>query len=112
MKMLSHNYWGLCPNCKSNDSGLEYLDVGRTHWIMCHHCKVCWCLGLNIFFDWVNETEDVLQHNIELLDACEEVEPYHCLTTRLGWWWGGITSKLKSLIPNRFKAPKESDIPF
>ena len=43
------DYFGGCPGCTLNNG---HLNVGRTHWIVCHKHRVRWCVGSNLFSGW------------------------------------------------------------
>ncbi|NQU22446.1 MAG: hypothetical protein HQ567_14310 [Candidatus Nealsonbacteria bacterium] len=69
-------YFGDCPICKSNDG---YLNVGPTHWFVCHAHKKRWRAGSGLFSAWKHEDESVWQENAEQIKDYEEVEPvYDC----------------------------------
>ncbi len=67
------NVFGVCPKCLSNDG---YLNVGKTHWFVCHKHKARWCYGANIFSSWRHESEETWEWNAERLEEYEEVEPF------------------------------------
>jgi hypothetical protein len=51
-------YFGVCPRCKRND-GL--LNVGHSHWFVCHEHRVTWCIGSNLFSGWRDHDEATFQ---------------------------------------------------
>ena len=46
-------YWGVCPYCLRNDG---YLNLGWSHWFVCHADRVRWLVGENLFSTWRHET--------------------------------------------------------
>jgi hypothetical protein len=48
-------YFGWCPHCPNNDG---YINVGRSHWFLCHQHKTKWCAGANLFSSWREQTEE------------------------------------------------------
>ncbi|MGO6706004.1 hypothetical protein [Rhizobium leguminosarum] len=67
------DYRGLCPICHRNDG---MLNVGKTHWTVCHTHKVRWSIGTNLFSGWRYETEEDWERNSKLLSAYEDVAPF------------------------------------
>lgn len=65
-------YFGGCPECTLNNG---HLNVGRTHWMVCHKHRVRWCIGSNLFSVWRYESEEDWERNARLLDRYKEVEP-------------------------------------
>ena len=65
-------HFGACPECGGNDG---YLNVGRDHWFVCHHHKVKWLVGTNLFSSWRYQEEDEWRENERLLAGYEEVLP-------------------------------------
>ena len=63
---------GVCPHCGGNDG---YLNVGRTHWFVCHTHKTRWWIGCNMVTTWKQETEDDWKKNAEILAGYTMVEP-------------------------------------
>jgi hypothetical protein len=48
-------HFGGCPECGDNDG---FINVGRSHWMICKAHKVKWCVGSNLFSSWRGQTED------------------------------------------------------
>jgi hypothetical protein len=44
-----------CPRCGWRS---HYTNVGSTHYGMCDHCMVYWCIGSNLFSSWEEETPE------------------------------------------------------
>ena len=63
---------GKCPYCGGNDG---FLNVGRTHWFVCHKCGVRWWLGCDLYPTWKSETEEDWSRNAKLLQGYKQVEP-------------------------------------
>lgn len=67
----SPDRFGGCPVCGGSDG---FLNVGRTHWFVCHKHSTKWCIGSHWFrssrFDG-----DVWQENLQLLSKYREVTP-------------------------------------
>ena len=62
--------FGACPRCGRNDG---YLNVGRSHWFVCHEHKLKWWVGANLFSSWKQETPRRWHRNWERLHGYEEV---------------------------------------
>lgn len=65
--------FGCCSGC-----GLSahcYLNIHRTHYMICKVCKTKWRAGENLFSVWQEETEDLWKRNAEILDEYEEIDP-------------------------------------
>jgi hypothetical protein len=67
-------FWGLCPHCFHNDG---CLNIGPSHFQVCHQCKTCWNLGANLFSAWRHEDEETWKKNAELLYTYKEVSPVY-----------------------------------
>ncbi len=67
------NYFRDCPRCGGNDG---YLNVGKTHWFVCHKHKTRWCVGFGLFSSWMDETREQHEENAELLVTYEDVDPW------------------------------------
>ncbi|MGA2499494.1 MAG: hypothetical protein ABSH20_17270, partial [Tepidisphaeraceae bacterium] len=63
-----------CPTCGKNDT---YLNLGRSHWFVCHQHRVRWCGGENLFSTWRYETEADWQENFEIIGDYAEVKPVY-----------------------------------
>ena len=48
-------YFGVCPHCHLNDG---FINVGPTHWFVCHEHKVMWCEEVNLFSGWIEQSEE------------------------------------------------------
>lgn len=68
------NHFGVCPVCYESDG---YLNIGRNHLFVCHHHKVSWNVGSNLFSSWREENEVDWKRNAELLADYKEVEGNH-----------------------------------
>ncbi len=64
--------FGACPQCGRYD---EYLNVGRSHWLVCRRHRVKWCAGENLFSGWKSETEETWKQNAAILAGFREVMP-------------------------------------
>jgi|GEM_PF-3021655 len=64
--------YGGCPICGGNDG---HLNVGKTHWFICHEHKTRWWIGCDLIPTWKDETEDDWRRNAELLHNYESVAP-------------------------------------
>lgn len=49
------------------------LNVGSTHWGVCEHHKVRWCIGSNLLSHWKEETEHDWYINTQLLKKFTEI---------------------------------------
>jgi ssDNA-binding Zn-finger/Zn-ribbon topoisomerase 1 len=72
MQTQSEHYFGACPKC--GDQG-GFMNVGRSHWVVCDEHQTKWCAGSNLFSSWQDETEDTWRENAAKLEGYEEVEP-------------------------------------
>lgn len=68
------NYFGDCSTCHQNDG---CLNVGKTHWYVCHTHKVRWMVGANLFDSWRHETQEDWQRNAEKIGDYQEIEALH-----------------------------------
>jgi hypothetical protein len=66
-----NDYFGGCPECGRQDG---YLNVGRSHFIICDEHKVGQCIGENLFSSWKDETEGDWDRNRKLLEGYTPVE--------------------------------------
>ena len=66
--------FGLCPHCHKNNG---YINVGRSHWLLCDEHKVKWLAGANLFSSWREQTEGEQRkaYYARGVDAYKEVEP-------------------------------------
>ena len=63
------DYWGGCPLCGKNDG---YLNLGRSHWFVCHEHRTKWCRGENLFSTWREESPADWDENWRRIgDYCE-----------------------------------------
>ena len=67
-----HGDFGGCPECGQNDG---YLNVGKTHWFVCHQHKTKWDIGFGLFSSWQEETEETWQKNAQHLEGYHLVKP-------------------------------------
>ena len=67
-------YFGGCPVCRQTDG---YMNVGRTHWFVCDTHRTKWCIGMNLFSSWHEETEDEWRINEKKLQSYREVTPVY-----------------------------------
>ena len=65
--------FGVCPLCFEWD---VRLNIHRSHWLICHKHRVCWCPGENLFSDWRQESESDWQRNVTKLKEYLMVEPF------------------------------------
>jgi hypothetical protein len=57
-------FWGECPRCGGND---RYLNVGQSHWFVCHQHQIRWYGGDNVFGTWRHQTIEDWRANARLL---------------------------------------------
>lgn len=62
--------FGVCPQCARNDG---YLNIGSSHWFVCHEHKLKWCAGENLFRSWRQQTKRHWRRNWELLCSYKEL---------------------------------------
>jgi hypothetical protein len=65
-------YWGVCPYCLGHDG---YLNLGRSHWFVCHSDRVRWLVGENLFSTWRHQTADDWNANWELIGPYATCRP-------------------------------------
>lgn len=63
--------FGGCPTCFH---AKEYLNLGPTHWFFCERHRVKWCVGRDLFIDWLKEDEATWFKNAKFLADFETVE--------------------------------------
>lgn len=66
--------WGGCPLCGKHDG---YLNIGRSHWFVCHEHRTKWCGGENLFSTWRRESPADWDENWRRIDDYREVEPLY-----------------------------------
>jgi hypothetical protein len=71
MTQTTNDYFGECPECKRTDG---FLNIGRVHWFVCNEHKTKWCVGENLFSNWINEEEERWEKNRLLLLDYRKVE--------------------------------------
>src|SRR5262249_10296163 len=67
-------YWGVCPFCLRHDG---YLNLGRSHWFVCHADRVRWSVGENLFSTWRQETNDDWNENWERIGTYTTCRPLY-----------------------------------
>lgn len=63
--------FGTCPICGGCD---HFVNIGRTHWMVCERHKLKWNIGENLFRCWRFETEEDWRRNAETLSGVAEVQ--------------------------------------
>jgi hypothetical protein len=76
-------YFGWCPECGRNDG---YLNVGRTHWFVCHAHRVRWNIGSNLFSSWRFEDGSTWDRNWNLIHTYREVSDDEVSPVLLEQW--------------------------
>jgi len=71
-------HFGVCPVCFASDG---YLNVGSTHWFVCHEHRVRWYAGSNLFSSWRRESQAQWDENWDRIRAYPDVEPVRHDTT-------------------------------
>jgi hypothetical protein len=68
-------YFGVCPQCHKNDG---FINVGKSHWFFCKDHKVRWCVGVNLFSSWKDQTEEDQRKIYDEVDfsSFEDVESH------------------------------------
>jgi hypothetical protein len=68
-------WFGLCPECQQVDG---YINIGKSHWFYCKQHQTRWCVGINLFSSWRDQTEAEQRRIYEKLEFhnFERVEPY------------------------------------
>ena len=74
--LLGEDHFGGCPICGCCDT---CLNIGRSHWYVCHQHKVRWNVGENLFSSWRNETEDDWQRNWMQIGEYKNIDPSLCV---------------------------------
>jgi hypothetical protein len=64
-------YYGDCPKWGIAE---KRLNVARSHFMVCHTHKLFWSIGSKQFSDYLDETEDIWERNVEVLSQYREVE--------------------------------------
>jgi len=63
---IGDGYWGLCPVCHKTDG---YVDVVKhshaAHFFICEEHKTRWCIGANLFSDWMFEDAKDREHHLD-----------------------------------------------
>lgn len=63
--------WGVCPECGDTDG---YLNVGRTHWFVCHEHRIAWNVGEGIFSTWRDETVETNERNAAIIESYRQID--------------------------------------
>ena len=66
------DYFGGCPLCGKN---VGYLNLGPSHWFVCHEHRTKWWGGSNLFSTWKAEGEADRNENWQTLRQYQEVMP-------------------------------------
>lgn len=61
----------LCPKCNKE---MSYLNIGRSHWLICDSCKIKSLWGSNIISSWRYETKKTWQRNLEKIKDYKEIK--------------------------------------
>ena len=67
------HYFG---HCSFHGHKNYYLNIGRTHWMVCDECKIKWLIGENLFSSWREENETIWKKNAERIRNYKE--PLNC----------------------------------
>jgi len=70
---------GDCPKCGRNDG---FLNVHKTHWMICHKHRLRWLLSWNLYDSWRHEDESVWLKNSYVLERYHRVEPKYRLSSK------------------------------
>ncbi len=68
------NYFGHCKFPEHEMINRNVKDrngFGKTHIMCCDECKICWCIGHNLFSGWRYETEEDWNRNYEIIKNYE-----------------------------------------
>jgi hypothetical protein len=73
-----NNYFGHCKHLNHDNF---YRNVrapgdtrpGKTHIMCCDTCKICWCIGHNLFSGWRYEDPEVWDRNYEEIKDFEYI---------------------------------------
>ena len=68
---IEDDRFGICPICGGCD---YFLNIGRSHWMVCEQHKLKWQVGENLFRCWRFETEDDWRRNADTLSGFTEVQ--------------------------------------
>ena len=63
--------FGGCPKCGRHDG---YLNIEREHWFYCERHRRKWCIGMNLFSGWPEESETTWRRNAHKLAGYREVD--------------------------------------
>lgn len=66
--------FGGCRVCGQSDG---HVNIGRSHWFVCHAHRVRWCAGEDLFSSWKSETEDDWTANHVLIADYRVVRPIY-----------------------------------
>ena len=67
-------HWGVCSDCGGSDG---YVNVGKSHWFLCHEHRKMWCIGSGLFSSCRGQSLDDQQAIWDRLglDGYEDVTP-------------------------------------
>ncbi len=63
-------YFGACSEC----GHAHYVNITTEHWFFCPSHRITWCVGADLFSDWMYESLDDQQHATNLLDGFQIIE--------------------------------------
>jgi len=74
-KLIFDDYDNYFGHCKFEDHDNFYRNVrapgdtrpGKTHIMCCDTCKICWCIGHNLFSGWRFEDPEVWDRNYDII---------------------------------------------
>jgi len=76
------DYFGGCQCCGKNDG---FLNIGSSHWFVCHEHKEKWCVGANLFSPWRSENKEDWQRNQEIIKYYHEVNEICAIKTAIDY---------------------------
>ncbi len=68
---------GSCPECKENCQSI-CLNVRKAQFVYCEKHNVYWFIGSGLSSSWYDETEEIWEKNLAILNAATLVKPWDC----------------------------------
>ena len=77
-KHCEEDRFGFCPECREPNEHQGYLNVRKSHHMVCGKHQVTWPVGSGLFSSWFEETQEDWERNAALIASYKRVEPMYC----------------------------------
>src|SRR5688572_10902674 len=77
-----------------------YVNKGRSHWFYCLNHRTRWCVGVNLFNTWQNETEAVQQEHWSLIADFSDITVWGHTRPREGAFIRSLLALARRHLPD------------